>query len=91
MYSDHIGLYRVMAAKGKTSGFGRYSRDQTAGDTVLGMKMDTTSLPPYVQGMENPTECLQNVTRWMIKHGYSDQEIAKVIGENALRLLRNVW
>jgi len=91
MYSDHIGLYRVMAIKGKTGGFGRYSRDQTAGDTVLGVKIDTASLPPYVQGMENPTECVQNVARWMIKHGYSDQEIAKVIGENAFRLLRNVW
>jgi membrane dipeptidase len=48
-------------------------------------------LPEYVQGMENPTESIPNVARWMIKHGYSDQEIAKVIGGNALHLLKEVW
>lgn len=55
------------------------------------MDMDLTKLPDYVKGMENPSECLQNVTRWMIRHGYSDQEITKVIGENAIRLLRQAW
>jgi len=91
MYGDHIGLYRAMAARNKTGGLGHYSRDMTGGDKVLGMDMDVTKLPDYVKGMENPTECLQNAARWMIKHGYSDEEIAKVIGENALQLLRKVW
>jgi len=91
LYGDHIGLYRSMAGKNKTGGFGRYSRDATAGDKVLGMDMDVSTLPDYVKGMENPTECLQNAVRWMIKHGYSDAEIRKVVGENALQLLRKVW
>ncbi len=90
-YSDHIGGYRSGAARMKTGGFGHYSREPTAGDTVLGMKMDLSALPPYVQGMENPNESIPNTARWMIKHGYSDNEIKKVIGENALRLLRDVW
>jgi membrane dipeptidase len=90
-YADHIGGYRAGAARIKTGGFGHYSRDPTAGDTVLGIKMDLSSVPPYVQGMENPNECISNVARWMIKHGYSDGEIKKIIGENALRLLRDVW
>ena len=91
LYGDHIGLYRSMAAKNKTGGFGRYSRDAEPGDKVLGMDMDVSTLPDYVEGMENPTEGLQNVVRWMIKHGYSDSEIKKVVGENALQLLRKVW
>jgi len=91
LYGDHIGLYRSMAVKNKTGGFGRYSRDAKPGDKVLGMDMDVSTLPDYVKGMENPTECLENVVRWMIKHGYSDGEIKKVVGENALQLLRKVW
>jgi membrane dipeptidase len=44
----------------------------------------------YVKGLENPNEFV-NIARWMIKHGYSDGEITKVIGLNALRMLENVW
>jgi len=91
LYGDHIGLYKAMAEKSKTQGFGHHSREGAAEDTVLGMRMDLASLPDYVKGLENPTECLQNVARWMIGHGYSDQEIAKIIGGNALQLLREVW
>ena len=91
LYGDHIGLYKAMAEKNKTQGFGHYSREGTAEDTVLGMRMDLASLPEYVKGLENPTECLQNVARWMIRHGYSDQEIAKIVGRNALQLLKEVW
>ncbi len=43
------------------------------------------------EGMENPSECLQNVCRWMIKHGYSDVEIQKIIGLNGLKLAGKVW
>jgi len=91
LYGDHIGLYKAMAEKNKTQGLGHHSREGVAEDTVLGMRMDLASLPDYVKGLENPTECLQNVARWMIGHGYSDQEIAKIIGRNALQLLQKVW
>ncbi|MCD6445967.1 membrane dipeptidase [Candidatus Bathyarchaeota archaeon] len=46
---------------------------------------------PYVKGMENPTEAWWNIVRWLVKHGYSDKEIKKVIGENALRVLKKIW
>ena len=45
LYGDHIGLYKAMAEKNKTQGFGHYSREGTAEDTVLGMRMDLASLP----------------------------------------------
>ena len=45
----------------------------------------------YVKGCENPTECWKNIPRWLILHGYSDEEIAKVIGGNTLRYLKNFY
>jgi membrane dipeptidase len=46
--------------------------------------------PGYVKGLENPNEFV-NVVRWMIKHGYSDPEIAKVVGQNAIKMLEDTW
>lgn len=43
----------------------------------------------YVKGCENPTEVWWNIPRWLISHDYSDEEIAKVIGGNTIRFLKN--
>jgi membrane dipeptidase len=91
LYGDHIELYRSGAAKNKKKGMGHVKRPSEAGDEYLGISMDLASLPDYVKGMENPTESIQNVIRWMIKNGYSDTEISKIIGGNAMRVLRKVW
>ena len=45
--------------------------------------------PGYVRGLENPSE-FTNIARWMVVNGYSDEEIGKVMGGNALRLLGRV-
>jgi membrane dipeptidase len=57
------------------------------------MKMDSEALKRlgYVQGVDNPTESTQNVARWMVDHGYSDSDIGKVIGGNAMTLFKKVW
>jgi membrane dipeptidase len=44
----------------------------------------------YVEGLENPSE-FPNVIRWLVGHGYSDEQIAKVVGGNVIRALREVW
>ena len=46
---------------------------------------------PYVAGIENPVEGSKNILRWLVKHRYSDEDIGKVMGENALRVLGEVW
>ena len=46
---------------------------------------------PYVSGVENPGEAFGNIVGWLVKHDYSDDEIAKVIGGNTLRVLEQVW
>lgn len=46
---------------------------------------------PYVAGMENPGEAVANAARWLVAHGYRDEDIRKVLGENVLRVLRAAW
>ena len=75
MFGDHVGLHRAYAA-------------QLSVTKVLGNK----SFQPvaYVDGLENPAD-FSNIVRWLVKHGYSDEDIAKVMGGNALRVLKQVW
>jgi membrane dipeptidase len=45
----------------------------------------------YVRGIENPAEAFPNIVRWLVGHGYSDEDIRKVIGGNVLRTLKAIW
>ncbi len=47
-------------------------------------------VPEYVVGLENIGD-FPNIVRWLVKHGYSDDEIAKAIGGNTLRVLEQAW
>jgi len=88
LYGDHAGLYRVTEMRRRTGGFGHYERPGKPAE-----KFDVEELVKdvqYIKGLENPSE-FENIPRWLIKHGYSDEEIAKIIGGNALRLLKEVW
>jgi membrane dipeptidase len=44
----------------------------------------------YVEGLENLSE-FPNIIRWLVAHGYSDDEIEMLLGGNILRALRDVW
>jgi len=81
VYGDHVGLHGVYAANLSI----KQSRQKSSGSTPDFERVE------YVRGFENPTECSKNIPRWLVKHGYSDEEIVKVIGGNALRVLREVW
>ncbi|HSW30349.1 MAG TPA: membrane dipeptidase [Longimicrobiales bacterium] len=76
LYGDHVGLHNVYAAA--------LSLKESKG---------TADFPrvEYVKGLENPTEGSKNILRWLVKHGYPDEDIRKVMGGNALRLLEQVW
>lgn len=43
----------------------------------------------YMEGIENPEEW-PNITRGLVSRGYSDKEIEKIIGENALKIIERV-
>lgn len=86
IYGDHVGLHRVYSA-GLSLQEARSAHTDGMGDGEGGRHPKVE----YVAGMENPTEGSRNVLRWLVKHDYSDEEIAKALGENALRVLREVW
>ena len=77
LFGDHVGLHNAFAVQ-------------------LSLHAITDSGPAYkpvkyVDGMENPGEALRNAVRWLVKHGYSDTDIAKIAGGNALRVLKETW
>ncbi|MBB6098584.1 membrane dipeptidase [Deinobacterium chartae] len=76
LFGDHVGLHHVFA---NALSIGA-SRGQLAYEEV-----------EYVDGIENPAEAFPNIVRWLVKHGYSDEDIAKVVGGNILRVLKEVW
>jgi membrane dipeptidase len=41
--------------------------------------------------MDNPTESWHKIIRWLVREGYSDSEIEKVLGVNTLRVLQEIW
>lgn len=84
LYGDHVGLHNVYAAALSIKE-AHAARPGTESKNPPFEKVD------YVAGLENPTEGSYNIVRWLVKHGYSDDDIAKVMGGNALRLLGAVW
>jgi membrane dipeptidase len=44
---------------------------------------------PYMYGIESPEEW-PNITRGLVSRGYSDEEIKKILGGNAFRLIKEV-
>jgi membrane dipeptidase len=76
LFGDHVGLHHAFAAN--------LSLGQAHGT------VDYTEVP-YVDGLENPAEGFHNIIGWLVKHGYSDDEIRAVVGGNTMRVLKEVW
>lgn len=80
VYGDHVGLHRVYASN--------LSLRESRGGTAPGRDYEPVA---YVEGLENPTEGSWNIARWLVKHGYSDEDIEKAMGGNVMRVLEQVW
>lgn len=82
LYGDHVGLHNVYAANLSL---------KEAHSTTGASKNPPHEKVAYVAGLENPTEGSSNILRWLVKHGYSDVDIRKAMGQNILRVLQDVW
>ncbi|HHV79432.1 MAG TPA: diguanylate cyclase [Firmicutes bacterium] len=76
LFGDHVGLHHAFASQ------------LSIASTHSGESFEEVE---YVKGLENPSECFPNITRWLVKHGYSREDIAKVLGLNVLRVLKEAW
>lgn len=76
MFGDHVGLHHAFAEHLSIS----------ASHKALDFPQ-----VEYVDGVENPAESFLNITRWLVKHSYSDEEIKKALGGNIMRVLEQVW
>jgi len=85
LYGEHQGLYKYWFSRL----IGHYQRPGRKSRRQWPVPKDAVD-PGYVKGVENPNEFI-NIARWMIKNGYSDDEIAKIMGGNAIKLLEKVW
>jgi membrane dipeptidase len=77
LYGDHVGLHTVFAHLLKV---GAAAPGGPAFERV-----------EYVDGLENPTENFGNIAGWLVHDGFSDDEIAAVLGGNILRALERIW
>jgi membrane dipeptidase len=76
LFGDHVALHQLFA--------GQLSIAQAHGQHEF-------ERVPYVDGIENPAEAFPNIVRWLVTHGYSDDDIAKVLGGNIMRVLETAW
>ncbi len=76
LFGDHVGLHKALTE-------------------ALSLSASKGNQPypkvEWVDGLENPAEAFPNIVRWLVKHGYSDDDVAKVIGGNTMRVLEQVW
>jgi membrane dipeptidase len=80
VYGDHVGLHHTYMAN--------LSIKESRGKGKPDQQFDEVE---YVEGLENPTEGSHNIVRWLVKEGYADEDIEKVMGGNALRVMKEAW
>jgi membrane dipeptidase len=80
VYGDHVGLHHVYASA--------LSIEESRAGGRSDQRFEEVE---YVEGLENPTEGSHNIVRWLVKEGYTDEDIEKVMGGNALRVMREAW
>ncbi len=75
-FGDHVAMHRFFAKQ--------FSVASARGPA-------TFEEVEYVDSIENPGEAFPNITRWLVRRGYSDLDIAKVLGGNVMRVLAEIW
>ena len=76
LFGDHVGLHHAFASH------------LSIASAHSGVEFEEVA---YVKGLEDPSEVMPNVARWLVSHGYSDEEIAKAMGLSVLRVLEETW
>lgn len=75
-YGDHVALQHAVDQR------------LSIGESHSGEKFNEA---PFVLGVENPTEAMPNIVKWLVQHGYSNEDIAKAAGGNVIQALQKIW
>ncbi|MET3807089.1 membrane dipeptidase [Nakamurella sp. UYEF19] len=78
LFGDHVGLHTTFA-------------HLLSGAMQSGGSAPEHPEVEYVAGLESPVENFHHIAGWLVKHGYGDDDIARVLGGNILRALRKIW
>jgi membrane dipeptidase len=92
LYGDHPGLYRF-GPLGEVRSRGARGRHRRERPSHLPKVFNTGEMVrdlEYVKGLESPSE-FTNVIRGLIRDGYSDNDIKKVMGQNSFELIKKIW
>ena len=92
LYADHAKLYRggPIGTVKKSTGIGHHTRVRPPGVPEMFDWGEIVRNLDYVKGLESPSD-FTNIIRGLVRDGYSDKEIAKVIGQNGLRVIKTCW
>lgn len=71
-YGDHVAVHQM------------FSKVLSIDESHAGEEFEAVE---FVDGMENPSEAMRNACRWLVKKGYSNDDIALVMGGNVLRVM----
>lgn len=76
LFGDHVGLHHTLSEA-----------------LSIGASRGKLEYPKveWVDGLESPAEAFPNIVRWLVTHGYSDEDIAKAVGGNVMRVLKEAW
>lgn len=84
--ADLVGVNHI----GLGADFTDYLAEESAKIPSPGLVTGKAALNLYPRGIENASKML-NMTRGLVSRGYSDDDVIKILGENFLRVLREVW
>jgi len=92
LWGDHQGLYRQgpLGTVNTPKGRGRHPRPRPSEMPEVFDSGEMVRDLDYVKGLESPTD-FSNIARGLVRDGYSDTEIAKVMGLNGLRVIEACW
>jgi membrane dipeptidase len=92
LWGDHAGLYRggPRGTVVEQKGAGHHPRSRPPGMPEVFDSAEMVRDLDHVRGLESPSD-FANIARGLVRDGYSDAEIAKVMGLNGLRVIRACW
>jgi membrane dipeptidase len=85
---DHVGIGTDFTQDQDTAFFAYLGADKGTGRRVVSSGMAT--VPPQPKGLEK-IENFPNLTAAMLARGWSETKVRKIMGENWLRFLGQVW